>query len=117
MISLIFEKEKTLKADALVNSDIYFYLHNTFNFNITYFKIHKNVNNNYNSSLHIILSNNHKKPDLLGVEILNKFVISALGHPTDNTKISHTITSNNTTTFVNFIRNFHSVWDYKLFLP
>ena len=117
VISLIFEKEKTLKVDALAYPEICCYLLNTLNFNIIDLPIPRDLNNDVIFSLQKISSSNHTALDLLDVEMRNKLVLGVIRHPTDNTKFSHIITSNNPTTLVNFICNLHSVQDIKLILP
>ncbi|KAK8895700.1 hypothetical protein M9Y10_013584 [Tritrichomonas musculus] len=117
VISMIFEKEQTLNVDVLAYPEICCYLLNTLNLNTANFPIPRNANTDVTFSLQTISSINHTALDLLDAEMRNKLVLGIIRHPTDSTKFSHIISSNNPTTLVNFICNFHSVQDIKLTLP
>ena len=117
VISKLFEKAKTLNVDVTAYPDICCYLLNTLNLNAIPLPQPRNPDIDVGLSIQRLNDNSHSVLDLLDVEMRNNLVLGVIRHPTDNTKFSHIITSNNPTTLVNFICHLHSVQDIKLVLP
>ena len=117
VISKIFEKEKTLNVDVTSYPEICCYLLNQLNENKIFLPIKRDPNVDVESYMRKCNLFSHTPLNFLDVEMRNKLVLGVIRHPTDTTKFSHIITSNNPTTLVNFICQLHSVQDIKLILP
>lgn len=117
VISKIFEKEKTLNVDVTAYPEICCYLLNQLNENNNVLPIPRDPNIDIDYYMRKCSQFSHTALNFLDAEMRNKLVLGVIRHPTDNTKFSHIITSNNPTTLVNFICQLHSVQDIKLILP
>ena len=117
VISKLFEKAKTLNVDVTAYPEICCYLLNNLNGNEIQLPVPRNPDIDVTFSIQRLCRNTHTVLDLLDDEMRNNLVLGVIRHPTDNTKFSHIITSNNPTTLVNFICCLKSVQDIRLILP
>ena len=117
VISKLFDKSKTLNVDVTAYPEICCYLLNTLNGNEIPLPIPRNPDIDTTFSIQRFNMHSHPVLELLEPDMRNNIVLGVIRHPTDTTKFSHIITSNNPTTLVNFICNLRSVQDIKLVLP